>query len=472
MKGGRPQPSDPGYCQACLEKQQVIDRQMEEIKRLKDNLRRQERTAKEAPFGASTPSSKRLVKASGTPEARAKRGGAVPGHDGHGRCAATAEDADSIETLDAPDRCPCCGGPLDDWGARDRTLFDCEPVRRRTRLIRIAAGHCYRCGKTFRRKTPGVLPRSSCANRLLAQTAVWHFVDGLTLGHIARQFGVPEGTLIGRMHALAVLFRPAADALVLDYRVARVKHADETGWRCDGKNGYTWGFFTASISIFRCRDTRSGDVAADVFGEASEHTGTLVVDRFGGYNRFRGAIQYCYAHLARDVKTLPEENPGNAECAVFAQTFSPLLGQAMRLRGEQQDDAMFCAEAATIKRQIEACVAMPARHPSVQHIQNIFREHSDRLYHWTQSRDIPADNNRAERELRPLVIARKISFGSQSEKGLQTREILMTVLNSLAKRTDDVTGAFTRALDAIVENPALDTVNFLFAPGGIAPSTG
>ena len=75
---------------------------------------------------------------------------------------------------------------------------------------------------------------------------------------------------------------------------------------------------------------------------------------------------------------------------------------------------------------------------------------------------MPAENNRAERELRPLVIARKTSFGSQSKKGLETREVLMTVLNTLAKRSDDVVAAFAAALDALVEDPALDVARHLF----------
>jgi transposase len=91
------------------------------------------------------------------------------------------------------------------------------------------------------------------------------------------------------------------------------------------------------------------------------------------------------------------------------------------------------------------------------------------MYHWTRGRHIPADNNRAERELRPLVIARKISFGSQSDKGLRTREILMTVLNTLAKRNDDVVGTLVGTLDAVVENPDLDVADYLFGPKGIAP---
>ena len=141
MRGGVPAPSDPRYCKGCLEKQQTIDRLVEEVKRLKDKLRRQERTALEEPFGASTPSSKRLVKPSSTPENRAKRGGAKPGHDGHGREAACEEGADIVEELPAPAVCPDCGCALEHWGERERTVHDCEPVRRKTRLVRIGEGH-------------------------------------------------------------------------------------------------------------------------------------------------------------------------------------------------------------------------------------------------------------------------------------------------------------------------------------------
>jgi hypothetical protein len=107
-------------------------------------------------------------------------------------------------------------------------------------------------------------------------------------------------------------------------------------------------------------------------------------------------------------------------------------------------------------------VQAPAQHPGIQKIQNIFREKAARLYHWTKSSAIPADNNRAERELRPLVIARKISFGSQSEQGAQTREILMSVLHTLRKRTHDIFDAFKRALDALAEDETRDPFKLLF----------
>ena len=119
----------------------------------------------------------------------------------------------------------------------------------------------------------------------------------------------------------------------------------------------------------------------------------------------------------------------------------------MHLRGLKLSAAQFRQQAAQTRAQIEAVTSVAARHPAIQKIQNLFREKSDRLYHWARDPSIPADNNRAERELRPLVIARKLSFGSQSEAGASTREVLMSVLHTLRKRTDDVTTAFQRLLD-------------------------
>ncbi len=73
-----------------------------------------------------------------------------------------------------------------------------------------------------------------------------------------------------------------------------------------------------------------------------------------------------------------------------------------------------------------------------------------------------ADNNLAERDLRPLVIARKISFGSQSDAGARTREILMTVLHTLKKRFGNADLVFKSALDKIVADPEVDRYTALF----------
>lgn len=85
------------------------------------------------------------------------------------------------------------------------------------------------------------------------------------------------------------------------------------------------------------------------------------------------------------------------------------------------------------------------------------------MYQWASDRRVQADNNRAERELRPTVIARKVSFGSQSEAGAKTRETLMSVLQTLKKRVKDPIQKFKRTLDELALNVDLDVVKSVFS---------
>ena len=62
----------------------------------------------------------------------------------------------------------------------------------------------------------------------------------------------------------------------------------------------------------------------------------------------------------------------------------------------------------------------------------------------------------------PLVIARNVSFGSQSEAGARTREVLMSVFHTLRKRTEHITATFQEALDRLVQEPEADLHQLLF----------
>jgi len=170
-----------------------------------------------------------------------------------------------------------------------------------------------------------------------------------------------------------------------------------------------------------------------------------------------------YAHLFRSIKDLEKEFPDNEEIACFIQTTLPLLGDAMNLRSLPIDDKEFYKRARKTKKDIIKAMHKEAKHAGIQYIQNIFRENKDKLYQWAKNRNIPADNNFAERELRPLVIARKLSFGSQSDEGAKTRETLMTVLLTLKKREKQKTASkLKNFLDTIAANPDIDTYNALF----------
>ncbi len=354
MKYQLHKPTDYGVnlCEGCLEKQREIDRLREEVQRLKARLNQRERKQKEGVFGSSTPSSLKPLKANSEQDQSAKRGGAKNGHPGHGRRACSVAEADEIRRVELTDRCPDCGGQLGVASIRTRTVAEIDPVVVKRICYELERRSCGNCRKSFQAQAPAVLPKSLLGNQLLSEIIGEHYLQGVPLSSLTRRFGLNLGTVIDALHRVGSRFHPALKQLKEEYRRAGVRHADETGWRTDGHNGYSWLFCTDRVSVCLYRRTRSASVVREVLGE-KELDGVLVVDRYNGYNKAKCRIQYCYAHLLRDVEDLRDEFADEAEVQTFTTTVIPLLSEAMHLHGKALSDEQYYRAARKIKRQIE-----------------------------------------------------------------------------------------------------------------------
>jgi transposase len=449
-------------CLGCLDKQREIDRLKGENQRLKAALRYRQRKQEDGAFGSSTPSSQIVLKANAKPEDRAKPGGAIKGHPGHGRQATSSQLADRIKdvTLAAP--CRHCGGELISKGTRQRTVIDMDPVEVQEILYRLERKLCLGCGRTLQAQPPGVLAKSALGNQLLIELLDGHYLQGIPLGRLCANFQVNLGTVIDSLHRVAGLLQPAIKGLVTEYRAAAVRHADETRWRTDGMSGYCWLFATTRVSLYLFRRTRSASIVREVLGDQSL-AGVLVVDRYAAYNRAPCRLQYCYAHLLREVEDLAKENAEDGEVQRFSSALIPLLAQAQHLRTQSLSDRQYYKQARQIKEKIIETSQQPALHLGIRRLQDIFRDNPERLYQWVEDRRVPAENNFAERELRPTVIARKVSFGSQSDAGAKSREILMSVLHSLRKQVGQPKKRLKEVLDRITRGEVEDIFKELFA---------
>jgi len=458
-------------CRGCLAKMVQIDRLKRERDRLrrenarmKEQLGRTERTIHEAPFGSSTPSSKLPVKQNSSEEDRNRMGGARQGHTGHGRPGADSAPNAAVRRIHAPQFCPHCGSPMRHRGIRRRLVVDCAPMQKTETVYELERRRCPSCGQRVAAEPPGVLPKCLYGNRLLAYVAAEHYLHGTTLGQLEARTGIGCGSLIDALHQLAARLQPAMARLVADYRASGVRRADETTWRENGFNGYAWLFATTDVSLFRFRVSRSSEIPKEVLG-TEPLPGCLLVDRYASYNVAPCDLQYCYAHLLRDVEDLGKEFPDDPQVTAFVDALAPQLAAAMHLHSLKLSDNEYLRQARDIQAQIVAIVQAEANHPGVQNLQSIFRQNAHRLYHWVEDRNVPADNNATERELRPLVIARKLSFGSQSARGRHTREVLMSVLHTLRKRKPDPAQALYDTLNALAQDPDADIAERLFGTG-------
>ena len=455
------EPMAVNNCPVCLDKQRRIDELEDQVKNLRAALGREQRKMEDGFFGSSTPSSKKPFK-KGTEKEEEKPKGARPGHEGHGRKGHETGTADRTEDiLPESETCPDCGKLLLKKGIEQRSVLDIPLVRVEKISFNLHKRYCPDCRKSFTPQPPGVLPRSLFGNRLIAKAITMHYLHGVPVERVCETLGIGSGSLAGVFQRCARLFADVPQELIKQYREAPVKHADETSWRTNGKNGYVWLFATSELSIFQFGKNRSAQVPLAVFGK-DPLEGKLVVDRYNGYNRVPCAIQYCYAHLLRDVEDLEKEFPDDGEVSTFTAVVIPLLSSAIKLRKQPIDDVEFYAQAARIRSEIQGAMDQPARHLGIRRIQDIFRNNKHRLYHWSEDRRVPADNNMAERDLRPSVIARKVSFGSVSDAGAQTRSTHQTIVSTLKKRGLDTEQQLSMALDMLARDPTQEVYPLLF----------
>ena len=210
-------------------------------------------------------------------------------------------------------------------------------------------------------------------------------------------------------------------------RGSLVVHPDETGWREDGHNGYVWTFSTPTQRYF-LRRNRSKAVVDEVLGEG--FAGVLVSDFYAAYHHYDGPKQRCWAHLLRDIHDLRGLYPQDGRLTQWADGVHQLYCEAKAFThpSEQQRRAARLA----LERRLLALCRPYLDDPSVAQARLCRRleKHIKELFVFVADPEAPPDNNPAERSLRPVVISRKISGGTRSVQGTDTKMTLASVFGT------------------------------------------
>lgn len=241
------------------------------------------------------------------------------------------------------------------------------------------------------------------------------------------------GEIIEVLHRLREQGQAALRGLREQLRSSPVVHGDETGWREDGQAGYVWAFSTPdgpeAVRYFERHKTRSGRVARRILG--LRFRGTLVSDFYAGYNRYKGPHQRCWAHLLRDLHELKEEHSGDELVVQWAREVRALYDEAQealsKMRGTtgREREALYNSLVERV-RKLALPYARDKWHPCWALSKRLLR-HEDELFQFVRVEGVPADNNQAERSLRPVVVIRKVSGGTRSCAGSQTRMALASL---------------------------------------------
>lgn len=241
-------------------------------------------------------------------------------------------------------------------------------------------------------------------------------------------FEVSLGELVELLHRIKEYAQPLLDGLKAEIRASPAVQADETGWREEGQNGYIWSVCTPTIRYYEYHHSRGGEVVKHLIGE--DFQGVLGSDFYAGYNIHQGLHQRCWVHFLRDVHELKDDFPENQELWQWAKEVKTLYEQAVAWAAKGVDPALSprqqqqlrVAQQHAFEQQLWT-ICQPyvqtttPQHTLCERVERFLPE----LFVFVAVPGVPAHNNLAERSVRPLVIARKISGGTRSPQGSETR---------------------------------------------------
>ena len=250
---------------------------------------------------------------------------------------------------------------------------------------------------------------------------------------------ISAGELAAVLQQMRRELEPALRALRKEVRVSPILHADETGSREDGRNGYG----PNGTRYYEYDRSRASKVVERLLGGArrplgKEFYGVLVTDFYAAYNVYAGRHQCCWValkrhwvHLLRHLHELREAQAHEDEVlrwvqgvrAVYDDAQVWLVATAVWLQANARPsqaarETQYLALLARLQP-LGLAYAQNKGHACQALAKRLLR-HQDELFQFLLIEGLSPNNNLAERSIRPLVVARKISGGSRSQLGTAT----------------------------------------------------
>jgi transposase len=241
------------------------------------------------------------------------------------------------------------------------------------------------------------------------------------------------------LHTVRHASTPAVDELAQQLRRSPILHGDETSWRENGVNGYIWSFSTLgedAIRYYTYDRSRAQAVVKRVLGGV--FTGHLVSDFYCGYNQYAGKHQRCWVHLVRDLQALSEAQADDEAVQEWSAGVRAPYDAAKAWLATTAEAPAHEREALYVwltgqMHELALRYARVRDHPCQALAKRLLR-HEDELFQFVLVAGLSADNNLAERALRPLVVIRKVSGGSRAPEGSQTRMALASLFHTWQAR--------------------------------------
>lgn len=247
-----------------------------------------------------------------------------------------------------------------------------------------------------------------------------------------------EGEIVKILDTVATIGKPKYDNLLEEIRQSKSVHADETGGRQNGINGYFRSFSTEKLHYLLYRKSRGKTAVEEIVGKDSEKfNGVLTTDFYAAYNTYSGFHQRCWVHYLRDIHQLKQEYKKHPPLNMWAKQVKQIYEEAKAYKGPDPSLPIGLQTKERIDKQSEfeqklkkVCMPYVKKDVPMSTLASRGITFLPELFVFIRFPDIKSDNNPAERIIRHTVVARKISGGTKTKKGSETKAILTSLFDT------------------------------------------
>ena len=379
-----------------------------------------------------------------------RKGGGQRGHPGRTRRRVAEEDLTASHDY-FPLHCRGCdaalaagAGPKDPRPRRHQ-VWELPEAPPTVEEHRCHGRYCSGCGKLTWADLPAGVSPTGQGPRLEGFVALLtggYRVSRRGAAHLVRDvWRIPlcAGT-VSRIEArLSQALEPLTATLSRALATATQVNVDETPWWEAGKRLWLWTASTAHVVFYRIDPERSRDAFDRLLAQARAVAGeefafTLGSDRLSTYGHWPASRhQHCLSHVGRDLEGAAlRGGMGGANAAWAQEALGEVFAAWHRFRRGELDRAGLLEAAAPKQRSFRTALELGEMFGSTKQ-RGLFRtllKGWERLWVFLEQEGVEPTNNRAERALRGAVIWRKTSFGTQSERGRQYVERMLTVVGT------------------------------------------
>jgi len=353
--------------------------------------------------------------------------------------------------------CPHCGSTdLRELGSLPWQQVELPEIQANVTQFDRHKYRCGACGKRSLADLPKGVPFSAFGPRLMALisslTGDFHMAkrEAKQLIKDLYDIDVSLGSMINLEEHVGNALSESYERIhqfVLEGGFAR--HFDETSWRDRGQQHYIWIMTTRMAAFYRLDRHRSLSAFRKLIGQSTDPPS--VSDRYGVYHILDGPHQYCLAHLIRDFHFFAARPGVDGE---VGGKIEEELRHACRVHRRMERGEVTKRQGSSLLSDCRGRVdelfteAMAFGSEKLHGLCQRLDEGIERVWAFTREEGLDPTNNLAERDLRPLVLWRKKSYGTRSLRGQRYVERVSSIVSTTKKQGIHV----LRYLERAVEN--------------------